>query len=69
MLSSRQKAQLDGYTRLISHLMEQKTKGSIIINLIGNGELGTQVKIEAYLGMPKPISEDELAVIFNKKEG
>ena len=69
MLNPRQAQQLSRYIELITNLMEHKTKGNLIINLVGNGELGTQVKIEAYLGMPKSISEDELAIIFNKKEG
>lgn len=69
MLSDRQKVQLNMYSRLISDLMERKIKGSVTINLVGNGELGTQVKIEAYQGMPKSITETELSEILIKKEG
>lgn len=69
MLSDRQQAQLKAYTQLIADLMHKRTKGSITINLVGNGELGTQVKIDTYQNMPKSLTEDELAEILIKKEG
>jgi len=50
-------------------LMYKRTKGSITINLVGNGELGTQVKIDTYQNMPKSLTEDELSEILIKKEG
>ena len=69
MLSERQNTQLRTYTNLIADLMRKKIKGSITINLVGNGELGTQVKIDAYQNMPKSLTEDELSEILIKKEG
>lgn len=66
MLSDRQKTQLRSYSQLISDLMLRKVKGSITINLVGNGELGTQVRIEAYQGMPKSLTESELSEILTK---
>ena len=69
MLSERQSVQLRAYTNLIADLMHKKIKGSITINLVGNGELGTQVKIDTYQNMPKSLTEDELAEILIKKEG
>lgn len=69
MLNDRQQVQLNSYSRLLSDLMLRKIKGSVTINLVGNGELGTQVKIEAYQGMPKSLTETELSEILLKKEG
>lgn len=69
MLNDRQKIQLNAYSNLLSDLMIRRVKGSITINLAGNGELGTQVKIEAYQNMPKSLTETELAEILIKKEG
>lgn len=69
MLSERQNTQLRAYAQLIADLMRKRTKGSITINLVGNGELGTQVKIDTYQNMPKSLTEDELTEILIKKEG
>ena len=67
MLNERQTVQLRAYTNLIADLMSKRTKGSITINLVGNGELGTQVKIDTYQNMPKSLTEDELSEILIKR--
>lgn len=70
MLNDAQKDQLRQLIEFFTYVLEHKLKGNFVVNAVGNGELGGQIKFEGYYVLPKTwteMSEEELEMMLMQR--